>query len=137
MAEKTNAVPTWVLIVGVVLVIGILVSGYRTVQVQRDLETVQNQLASAQQAADQAKLEVNTLTTQLENSQSRLETMQSEFDSSQKAVVEARTQAESLQNQIAALNVELQNANAQRNELQSEIMRIKSQPVQSSPSENP
>jgi chromosome segregation ATPase len=164
--------PAWAWIVGAVLVIGIIFTGYRTVQTQEHLETVQSQLESSKQAADQAKAEtaglekriaglsselekanahsselqtkldnaaseVKSVQSQLENSQSRLGATQSELESAKQATDQARAQAEALKNGAASLNLELEKANVQRNELQSEIERLKSELAHAPPAESP
>jgi hypothetical protein len=55
MPERIGAIPTWAWIVGAVLVIGLALTGYRMIQTQQRLQTVQSELESAKQAAGSGK----------------------------------------------------------------------------------
>jgi septal ring factor EnvC (AmiA/AmiB activator) len=102
MVERSSAIPAWAWIVGAVLVIGIVFTGYRTVQTQRHLETVQSELNSAKQAADLV-----------------------------------RAQTADLEKRTATINSELEKASVERNELQSEIVRLKGELEQATRSQSP
>jgi hypothetical protein len=56
MPERTSAIPTWAWIVGAVLVIVSIFTGYRMVQTQQHLAAAQSELESAKQAAGRRTL---------------------------------------------------------------------------------
>jgi chromosome segregation ATPase len=158
MVERSSAIPAWAWIVGAVLAIGIVFTGYRTVQTQRHLETVQSELDSAKQAADQARAQtadmekqrnelqtkldeatsgVKSVQSELESTQSRLEAMQSELNSSKQAADQARAQTADLEKRAATINSDLEKASVERNELQAEILRLKGELEQATRSQSP
>ena len=56
MPERTSAIPAWAWIVGAVLVIVSVFTGYRMVQTQQYLAAAQSEHESANQAAERARL---------------------------------------------------------------------------------
>ena len=60
MPERLSAIPPWAWIVGAVLLIAIIFTGYRIVQTRQDLVTAQSELESAKQAAEKATLSVRS-----------------------------------------------------------------------------
>jgi chromosome segregation ATPase len=158
MPERISTIPAWAWIVGAVLVIGIILAGYRIVQTQQYLATAQSELESAKEAAEKASAErkelqtkfdaatseVKSLQSQLAEIQSRLEATQSELESAQQAADQAKSQVSELEQKAASLNSELQKADGQRIELQakldqarSEIERLKSELEQAPRAESP
>jgi len=158
MPERISTIPAWAWIVGAVLLIGIILAGYRTVQIQQHLVTAQSELESAKQVAEKANAERRELETkldeavsdtksaqsQLAETQSRLEATQSELESAKQAANQAKEQVAELEQRAAGLNSELQKADGQRIELQakldearSEIERLKSELEQARRAESP
>src|SRR5512132_3554021 len=64
----------WEWIVGAVFVIAIILTGYRLVQTQQHLETVQSELDNAKQAADQAKTQARELAKRTASQREELQT---------------------------------------------------------------
>ena len=60
MPERISAPPAWAWIVGAVLVIVSIFTGYRIVQTRQDLVTAQSELESVKQAAEKATLSVRS-----------------------------------------------------------------------------
>ena len=83
MPERKSAMPIWVWIVGAVIVIGLIFTGYRMIQTQQHLETVKSKIESVKQAATQAKAEAdaqrNELQTKLDQATSEIERLKSEL----------------------------------------------------------
>jgi cell division protein FtsL len=152
---KLQKLPAWAWIVGAVLVIGIIFTGYRTVQTQEHLETVQSQLESSKQATDQAKtenvgLEKRTvsliselekanahnseLQTKLDNAtsegksvRSQLETSQSRFGATQSELESAKKAIEITMAQAEAVKTQAANLNLELEKANAEIVRLKSE----------
>jgi uncharacterized phage infection (PIP) family protein YhgE len=114
---KLQKLPTWTWIVGVVLVIGIIFTGYRTVQSQQHLETVQSQLESSKQAADQTKAEnvglekrTANLISELEKGNAQRSELQTKLDNATSEVKSVRSQLETSQSRLGATQSELESA---------------------------
>src|SRR5918995_2779964 len=87
MPERIGVIPTWAWIVGAILVIGVVLTGYRMIQTQQRLQTVQTDLERAKQGADQARamtadLEKRTasLNSELENATTQRGDLQTKLD---------------------------------------------------------
>jgi len=109
--------PAWAWIIGAVLVIGIIFTGYRTVQTQQHLATVQSQLESSKQAADQAKagtvgLEKRTasLISDLEKANAQRSELQTKLDNATSEGKSVRSQLETSQSRLGATQSELESA---------------------------
>jgi hypothetical protein len=157
--------PAWAWTVGAVLVIGIIFTGYRTVQTQEHLETVQSQLESSKQATDQAKtenvgLEKRTvsliselekanahnseLQTKLDNAtsegksvRSQLETSQSRFGATQSELESAKKAIEITMAQAEAVKTQAANLNLELEKANAEIVRLKSELENAPPAVSP
>jgi cell division protein FtsL len=141
---RSNRALEW--IVGAVLVIGIILTGYRLVQTQQHLETMQSELENAKQAVDRAKAqatelakrtasqryelqtkldqatsEIKSAQSQLEDKQSHLGGIQSELENAKRVADWAKAQATELAKRNASLNSELEKTNARRDELQTKL----------------
>ena len=97
--------------------IGIIFTGYRTVQAQQHLVTVQRQLESSKQAADQAKaetagLEKRTagLISELEKANAHSSELQTKLDNATSEVKSVQSQLENSQSRLGATQSELESA---------------------------
>ena len=117
MPERTSAIPAWAWIVGAVLVIVSIFTGYRIVQTQQHLAAAQSELESAKQAAekvkaerteiqiklDEAVSETQSVQSRLAETQSRLEAAQSELESAKQGTEQAEAQVAELEQEGANL----------------------------------
>src|SRR6478672_6749470 len=108
---RSNRASEW--IVGTVFVIVIILIGYRLVQTQQHLQTRQNELANAKQAADQAKAQATelarravSLNSALEKANAQRNELQTKLDQATSEITSAQSQLEDKQ----SLQSELGNA---------------------------
>jgi uncharacterized phage infection (PIP) family protein YhgE len=126
--------PAWAWIVGAVLMIGIIFTGYRTVQTQQHLETVQSQLESSKQAADQAKagtvgLEKRTasLISELEKANVQRSELQTKLDNATSEVKSVRSQLETSQSRLGTTQSELESIKQAADQARAQAEALKTQ----------
>jgi len=114
MPERISTIPAWAWIVGAVLLIGIILAGYRTVQIQQHLVTAQSELESAKQAAEKANAERNELETKLDEAVSDTKSAQSQL-------AETQSRLEATQSELESATQVAEKANTERNELETKL----------------
>ena len=117
MPERSGVMPLWAWIVGAVVVIGIILTGYRMVQTQQRLETVQSELGSAKEGAVQA----NARLAELEKGAAKLK---SELEKANAQRNELQTKLDQANSEIERLTSELDQAKA----VQSQSGNARSEP---------
>ncbi len=105
MPERNGVMPVWAWIVGAVIVIGIILTGYLMVQTQQRLETVQSERESAKEEVVQANARTTELEKQVANLKSELENGNAERS-------ELQTNLDRANSEIERLNSELEQAKA-------------------------
>ncbi len=141
MPERSGVMPIWTWIVGAVIVIGIIVTGYLMVQTQLRLETVQSEHESAKEEVVQANARTAELEKVAANLKSELEKTNTERNELQTKLDQATSEIEQLNNNLKS---ELEKRKAERSELQtkldranSEIERLKSELEQAKAVQSP
>jgi chromosome segregation ATPase len=112
MPERTSAIPPWAWIIGAVLVIVSIFTGYRIVQTQQHLAAAQSELENAKQVAE--KDERNKLQTKLDGATS-------EVRSAQSVLAETQSVLEAAQSELKSSKQAAEKASAQRSEIQNKL----------------
>jgi chromosome segregation ATPase len=129
--ERNRLLPSWVWIVGAVLLIGIVAVGYRTVRVQHQLEAA---LTRAKDEALQATTQATELRKQAGNAKSELEAGNTKRDAVQKKLGEVTSDLENLkselqekQSRLDALQSEITGATQASDQAKSEVAKANDQ----------
>ena len=94
MPNRMSTIPAWTWILGAVLLIAIIfIAGYR-VQAQKDLQTVQSELAKAQDEAVQANAQVADLKKQAASLNTELDKANAQHNELQTKLGQATTEIE-------------------------------------------
>jgi chromosome segregation ATPase len=113
--------PSWVWIVGIALLIGILAAGYRSVQIQHRLHTVQTDFAAAKDEARQANERAADLRKQADNLKSELAAANTQHNEVQTKLDAVTSKLEALNNKLNSAQSEIQEKQSRLDALQSDI----------------
>ena len=100
MPERNGVMPIWAWIVGAVIVIGIILTGYLMVQTQQRLETVQSERESAKEEVVQANARTAELDKQVANLKPELEKGNAERNELQTKLDQANSEIERLESEL-------------------------------------